>query len=486
VAAVALVGAVALLLTLPFVSEVHADGYKALYVGRWIAQHGIPHREALTIAAHGRPWIDEQWLAELIYYQSWSLGGYKLLAVFAASLVALACMLIAAVMRRRGASVVTVICCATVASVTLVGSQFIRAQNFALPLFALLLALCLADAEHDLPRRRLILLLPLLVLWANLHGSVLLGAALAVAYLIYRGTMMARRRLWSTAAACAGLALAAALSPMATPYGFHILDYYREFIGNPAMAAATNEWQAPAYPSLGFFELYVPLVVVGALVLRSLIIRRPASALLVGAVGITAVAASRQTGSVVWFGMTAALLLAETASTRRPARQEARGFVALTTASAVALGAIVIGLLVSRSNDQFEGAVSVRAITATASYASSHPCARILADNWHSSALLWHDPWLAGRVAFDARLEQYPQQALADWVDFEVGTASRWSHATSGYQLLVGDATFTPQLAERLPRLPGASVLAQDSRGVAVLNTKAAGMGQSRCTPAAT
>jgi hypothetical protein len=158
------------------VSELQPDSYMTLDAGRWIAQHGIPHSEVFTIAAHGRRWIDQQWLAELIDYEAWRIAGYAGLALLNASLIGFAYASVAALIRRRGGSVVLVIGCSVIALAAGLASLFIRAQDLALPLFVLLVALCLTDAERHLPGRRLLLLLPLLVLWANLHGSVLLGA----------------------------------------------------------------------------------------------------------------------------------------------------------------------------------------------------------------------------------------------------------------------------------------------------------------------
>ncbi|HEV8154775.1 MAG TPA: hypothetical protein VGP67_04535, partial [Gaiellales bacterium] len=40
------------------------DTFASLAAGREIAQHGVPHTEVLTWAAHGRPWIDQQWLGQ--------------------------------------------------------------------------------------------------------------------------------------------------------------------------------------------------------------------------------------------------------------------------------------------------------------------------------------------------------------------------------------------------------------------------------------
>src|ERR1700722_10653094 len=66
VAAVAFVGSLAVFAPAQHVvSRMLSDGYMTLYAGRWIASHGIPHQEVFTTAAQGRPWIDQQWLAEL-------------------------------------------------------------------------------------------------------------------------------------------------------------------------------------------------------------------------------------------------------------------------------------------------------------------------------------------------------------------------------------------------------------------------------------
>jgi hypothetical protein len=68
----------------------------------------------------------------------------------------------------------------------------VRTQSFAYPLFAAFLLLLLDDARA--PGRRVLLALPLLVLWANIHGSVVLGAALTALY----GLLLIRRHLPSS------------------------------------------------------------------------------------------------------------------------------------------------------------------------------------------------------------------------------------------------------------------------------------------------
>jgi hypothetical protein len=459
------------------VGSLASDSYMTLYAGRWIALHGIPHHEVFTIAAGGRSWIDQQWLAELIDYETWRIGGYAGIALLSVGMIALSYAVLAALMLRRGASVVVTVCCCAIAILVALPGMFIRSQIFALVLFALLLVLCLSDAEHDRPLRRLILLLPLLALWANIHGSVLIGASLGMAYLLFRALMAARKGLGRSAVGCSVLALAVGLMPLATPYGLQIVHYYKAVLGNSAIAASVSEWRPPAFPDPSFFLFVVPLALVLASLTSQLIKRRRPSWVLVTATAATAVATAMARRNEVWFAMTAAVLIADSARTWLPTEKPSRAFVLVMTAAALGVASLGVGMLAMRTAGQYEALTPIRAITATAAYASHHPCVRILADNPTASALLWHDPSLAGRVAFDSRLEQYSKRALDRWIDFQLASGSRWLVTIRGYQVLMGSSTY-PTLVQQLKRLPDGVLLAHEPRGIAVIN----GAPASRCT----
>ena len=84
--------------------EFMQDTWLAIAGGRDIAQHGLPWHERLTVAAHGQPWVDQQWLGKLFLYLSANVGGVRLLA-FVHIVVMIAALLAAiTVARRRGAS----------------------------------------------------------------------------------------------------------------------------------------------------------------------------------------------------------------------------------------------------------------------------------------------------------------------------------------------------------------------------------------------
>ena len=158
-------------------NQLVVDGWMAIVSGRWIVQHGLPSHDTLTVFAHGHRWIDQQWLAQLGLYGLWRLGGVKLALFVHALLVTSGLVGAALFARTRGATArsVTWIAIPVLIAYYPVASVM-RPQSFAFPLFAAVLWLVLADARQ--PSRRVFWTLPLLVLWTNLHGSVVLGAML--------------------------------------------------------------------------------------------------------------------------------------------------------------------------------------------------------------------------------------------------------------------------------------------------------------------
>src|SRR5262249_36772247 len=107
-------------------------------------------------------------------------------------------------MLRRGVPPPRVFAWTLAAFAVCMGNTGIRAQSFAYPCLALTLWLILADGRAPRPRARTWLLIPVLVLWANTHGSVLLGAALVALYAGYRAARARARRGGGAGAAGAG------------------------------------------------------------------------------------------------------------------------------------------------------------------------------------------------------------------------------------------------------------------------------------------
>ena len=115
---------------------------------------------------------------------------------------------------------------------------------------------CSLDAARRGVRRRTLLVLPALVLWANLHGSVVLGAVLTMLLGGY-ALVRARRLEWLPLA----LLVLAPLCVLATPYGWDIVAYYELMLVDAPFAEILREWQWSS-PSATTFLFYV-LALVG-------------------------------------------------------------------------------------------------------------------------------------------------------------------------------------------------------------------------------
>lgn len=464
------VGGLAVCLTWSGFDVLQADSYRLLYAGRYIAQHGLPHGYVFTSAGAGRAYVDQQWLAELISYETWKVAGYGGLAVLCAGVFGSGyALLVGLISRRRGSSVPLSIACATIAVFGALSLAFVRAQVFVVPLFVALLWVCLQDFEADRLRPRVVVVVGVLVLWANLHGSILVGAAMAGLYFLARTIVMLRRHRPRTAGVYAILAAICVLTPFATPFGGQTIAYYHSMIGNGAVKLADIEWDAPAFPALSFFQFALPLLLALTAVILGVVRHRWPQWPLVGPVVICAIAAWFGMRNNIWLGIATAILVADAAATWVPTGRIGPAFVTVLTLAGACLAVVGLGRLATRPSAGFEAQAPLQAIVATATYTNLHADAQVLADSTSASALLWHDPAIAGRVAFDGELEIYPQSSLTSWVQFQTAQTAGWLTAASGYQVLLAASSDHPALVRKLTRLPNARLLAYGRRGVAVI-----------------
>jgi hypothetical protein len=197
-----------------------------------------------------------------------------------------------------------------IAFIACFGNTVIRAQSFAYPLFVLVFWAILSDSRRSSPR--FLLVIPLLVLWSNLHGTILLGIVLVAGYAVAKLVASARARSGRDALVYAAAAVAAVGTAFANPYGVSIVDYYRSLIGNPVVGRYILEWAPPSlgFPaSYAFFGLlFAVIAIVGYGIGRGC---RPAPTLLavVAALGLLATQGVRYQA---WFALSGSVLAAET------------------------------------------------------------------------------------------------------------------------------------------------------------------------------
>jgi len=431
--------------TLP--QQLVQDSWLALVGGREIVENGLPWRDSLTVWTLGREWIDQQWLAQLALYGLVLAGGVKLALLVHAALLTAAFVLSVTAARRLGASPTSTVLVASVCMLLAPWALQMRAQSAAPLLFAGLLWLLAADSRR--PANRVLIALPLVALWANVHGTALLGAALvslAGAAALYE---QLRRRLHDRAGTLRSVALVLAPWPLllASPYGLSLVGYYRRLLLNPTLHWFIDEWQpsAPSRRTAVFFAVALATVWLVARHGGRLTPFQRIALLLTMASGLLAVR------NLVWFAIAATVLLplAADGALDERARFAALRPLALPAAAVACAAVLTAGAYVaSRPQEWFTQAWPRPALPAIASAARSDPALRVMSDDRYADWLLWEEPALRGRVAYDVRFELFRPDQLRLLYRYRNQAGDGWRRAGEGYRLLALDRRAQPAIVE--------------------------------------
>ena len=458
------------LLALP--QELVQDSWLTLVSGREVVEHGLPGPDRLTVWTLGSNWVDQQWGAQVAFYGLFLAGGLKLVMLAHAAVLAAAFAVGLAAARHRGASAKAV---ALVGAVTMFMAPWalqMRAQTLSSLLFVVVLWLLVADSRT--PSRRVYLVFPLLVVWANVHGTVIL----AVALVALRGLTAALEGLrgrapgpWKVRSA-ALVALAPACL-VASPYGFELVGYYRQLLLNPMLHWFIDEWGAsePSQKTALFYLLAFATVWLVARHGSRLTLFERGCLLVAVLSGVTAIR------SIVWFALTALVILPVAVDGALSAPRGSR-FPLLRVAGAGAALAGVLSLALAtatRPESWYVREWPNRAAPAIAA-ATREPSALVLSDDRYADWILWEHPHLVGRVAYDVRFELFSDGQFRRLFAFRNQVGDDWRRAGRGYAVVAIDADQTRHIVRTLVADDGVTVAYRDKK-IAVLRRDTTGDG---------
>jgi hypothetical protein len=381
-----------------------------------VAEGALPRTDALAWTTAGRPWLDQNWGAQLVLYGIWRLGGFPLIVVVNALVAVATWGLVAAACRRRTANL-RLIAGAVLTGYAVAAATFsARPQMFSLLLFAA--ELYLLEVARTRPRAALAI--PLLMpLWANLHGAFVVGIGLLVievaAAVWRRDRPGAVRYLLVTMASVAGL--------LVNPWGVGVLGYAVSLPANRVVSGMISEWGPTNVRDLtGILVLGASVVLVVALVRAPAPQRVPEQLLRMALLGGLAFWAVR---GVAWFGLALPVALCALARPRppRPAGAD-RGVPAVTglVLAMLAAALVVASPPVQRTLDDSRPELNAAPV-ATADWLAAHP---------QPGRMFNYQPWgsylelrLGPRVqvGFDSRIELPP---AARWDRYLAVLAGRW------------------------------------------------------------
>jgi hypothetical protein len=260
----AVVGLVGILFTIGLGPAVDPDLPWHLATGRWIvANHVVPKTDPFSWSANGRKWIAHEWLTELALYGGWKLGGWTLLIVASAAIVALAWYAVFRTLRVVGAGFASSITVTFLAAIATVHTWGVRPQMLSL-CFVALVGLRLQQWRASNEARTPWELIGLVALWANMHGGYIFGITMVLVFACgalgeqvlskwswVRGgrdlsTWKRVGRIWALFVGCT-------LAALATPNTIDGLIYPFTYLGDNASTRYVGEWFAPDFSRLQYW-----------------------------------------------------------------------------------------------------------------------------------------------------------------------------------------------------------------------------------------
>jgi len=153
------------------------DVWWHIRAGEWIAaHHAWPEVDSFSATASGRTWLAYSWLPELMLAGLYKAFGLQGLVMYTAGVSAAIVAALLAMLRRTGASTTVVVSLALVGVLGLIPLETPRPWLFSILLCVVEIDILLAAGQTG-DRRRLLWLVPLFALWANMHIQFILGLA---------------------------------------------------------------------------------------------------------------------------------------------------------------------------------------------------------------------------------------------------------------------------------------------------------------------
>jgi hypothetical protein len=222
-------------------------------VGQWmVAHHAVPFIDIYSFTRAGAPWISSSWLSQVLFAQAFDLGGWSsvviLSALAAATSFALFTHLLCRFLPPLQAGVV--VCAVLVLSMP---HLLARPHVLAMPvMIAWASGLVSAGSRGKAPP---LSLLPLMILWANLHGGFVFGLALVGPFALdalWNADAAQRTRValgWTL------FALAALGASCVTPYGWGSLLAARNILALGEALSLIIEWRPVDFSHVSVFEV---------------------------------------------------------------------------------------------------------------------------------------------------------------------------------------------------------------------------------------
>jgi hypothetical protein len=228
------------------------DIYWHITAGRWIVEQGaFPHVDPFSATFAGAPWIAKEWLSQLLLAAAYHVAGWNAVAVLTAAAVAAALGVLTWALLEKLDPVASL---GFILAAFVLASPHIVARPHALALPVMVLWTAGLIRALDARRAPSLWLLPLMTLWANLHGGFTFGLLLVGAGGLEAVLVAESAERKAAAWRWVRFGVLAVLAACITPYGVESILMTQRILGLGEALALITEWQPQDFSSFGAFE----------------------------------------------------------------------------------------------------------------------------------------------------------------------------------------------------------------------------------------
>lgn len=223
------------------------DTFLHVMVGKLILQNGhFPIIDQFSYTAFGKPWLATDWIPELAFATLYKFGQWRgvteTVVITSALISGVLCFYLTMRLRLSIAFGVTVII------IVLISPHFlVRPVIFSYLLLVIWIVLILELSDQDeWGGRRGFILIPLMLLWANVHGSFTFGLAVFYLFLCNAIWETYKTKDFHKLKRLLVLLVGVTIAALVTPYGPFSALKTVQLMSDPALANI-NEWHAPDF-----------------------------------------------------------------------------------------------------------------------------------------------------------------------------------------------------------------------------------------------
>lgn len=255
-----------------------SDTYWHIAVGQWIIDHAaMPYSDHYSFTRSGSPWMSNAWLSQVLYAKAYAHAGWAG-PVALASLATAAALVILLNLIESCFEPVHRVLVALAALVVSSPHLLARPHVLALPFMVAWVGGLIRAVDQRSPPSWF--LLPLMAIWANLHGSFVLGLALIAPVALEAlwqsadGQRSAVAKQWSL------FAVVALIASCCTPYLYDTpVAVARITSLGRVLTETVSEWRPADFSTFGPFEAGL-LGLIGLALHRGVVLSLPRIALL--------------------------------------------------------------------------------------------------------------------------------------------------------------------------------------------------------------